>query len=337
MKYIKIYEDYTRSQYDAVLIGGLDYRAGDYKIDQQVDLLKKTYGSTKNVKGFRYNTPTSTILEFLIQNPKIDVYMFSAGCAKAAEISKSSNVNPARVFIIEPYSASARTKEIVATAVTNGVPAQNVYVGPNIARGKGTVTGESSSNSASHWGALKMYKASGFGQGSLVKPNSNRVVVEGEYSPRPGDYDGMHSFQSRKKDGFGGKMNTKVNEALLAFYKSGRNPEIKSIDIMMDDSTWKVTWKVVIEESRDGKAWMGINSRGGAGPKDGPSGSIARAKRQIDEIKTSIKSGLADPALEIKEVKDYGWQGKGAYIRQIFVAFTNPKNFPPAGKSNPLA
>jgi hypothetical protein len=82
---------------------------------------------------------------------------------------------------------------------------------------------------------------------------------------------------------------------------------------------------------------MGINSRGGAGPKDGPSGSIARAKRQIDEIKTTIKSGLADPALEIKEVKDYGWQGKGAYIRQIFVAFTNPKNFPPAGKSNPLA
>jgi hypothetical protein len=337
MKYIKIYEGYTGSQYDAVLIGGLDYRAGDYKIDQQVELLKKTYGSSKNVKGFRYNTPTATILEFLTQNPKIDVYMFSAGCAKAAEISKSSNINPARVFIIEPYSASARTKEIVATAVTNGVPAQNVYVGPNITRGKGTVTGESSSNSASHWGALKMYNTSGSGQGSLVKPSSNRVIVEGEYSPRPGDYDGMHSFQSRKKDGFGGKMNTKVNEALLAFYKSGRNPEITSIDIKMDDSAWKVTWRVVIEESRDGKAWMGINSRGGAGPKDGPSGSIARAKRQIDEIKTTIKSGLADPALEIKEVKDYGWQGKGVYIRQIFVAFTNPKNFPPAGKSNPIA
>ena len=40
MKYIKIYEDYAASPYDAVLIGGLDYRAGDYKIDQQVELFK---------------------------------------------------------------------------------------------------------------------------------------------------------------------------------------------------------------------------------------------------------------------------------------------------------
>jgi hypothetical protein len=333
MKYIKIYEDYTGSQYDAVLIGGLDYRAGDYKIDQQVELLKKSYGSSKNVKGFRYNTPTSTILEFLAKNPKIDVYMFSAGCAKAAEISKSPHINPTRVFIIEPYSASSRTKEIVATAVNNGVPAQNVYVGPNIARGKGTVTGESSSNSASHWGALKAYVSSS----QPSKINTGRVIVEGEYSPAPGDYDAMHSFQSRKKDGFGGKMNTKVNEALYRFYQSGRNPEITSIDIKMDDSAWKVTWRVVIEESRDGKAWMGLNSRGGAGPKDGPSGSIARAKRQIDELKTTIKSGLADPTIEVKEIKDFGWQGKGAYIRQIFVAFTNPARFPAIGKDGGLA
>ena len=337
MKYIKIYEDYTGSQYDAILIGGLDYRAGDYKIDKQVELLKKTYGSTKNVKGFRYNTDISTILDFLSKNPKIDVYMFSAGCAKAEAISKSKHVNPARVFIIEPYSISARTKAIVASAVNNGVPAQNVYVGPNAARGKGTVTGESSSNSADHWGALKMYKSSDQGPSEPSKSSPGRVVVEGSYSPSPGDYDGMHSFQSRKKDGFGGKMNTKVNEALLKFYQSGRNPEITSIDIKMDDSSWKVNWRVVIEESRDGKAWMGLNSRGGAGPKDGPSGSIARAKRQIDELKTKIKTELGDTSLETKEIKDFGWQGKGAYIRQIFIAFTNPSKFPPAGDSNPIA
>lgn len=41
MKYIKIYEDLDQASYDAVLIGGLDNRPGDYKIDKQVELLKK--------------------------------------------------------------------------------------------------------------------------------------------------------------------------------------------------------------------------------------------------------------------------------------------------------
>jgi len=323
MKYIKIYEDYEGSSYDAVLIGGLDYRPSDYKIDQQVQLLKKTYGSSKNVKGFRYNTPTSVILEFLSKNPKIDVYMFSAGCSKAEEISKSPHINPSRVFIIEPHGPSA--KQIVVNAVKNGIPAKNVYVGSGFSRGEGIVPGESKSNSPLHWGALKKYASISTGS---QRSTPNRVIVEGSYSPRPGDYDAMHSFQSRKKDGFGGMMNTKVNKALLEFYQSGRNPEITSIDIKMDDSSWKVNWRVVIEESKDGKAWMGLTSRGGAGPKEGPSGSIARAKLQIDELKTRIKSGLADPNVEIKDIKDFGWQGKGAYIRQIFIAFTNPARFP---------
>lgn len=84
--------------------------------------------------------------------------MFSAGCAKAEEIAKSPHVNLKRVFIIEPYALSANTKRIVAAAVNKGVPANNVYVGPIAARGKGIVSGESSSNSSDHWGALKAYK-----------------------------------------------------------------------------------------------------------------------------------------------------------------------------------
>lgn len=158
----------------------------------------------------------------------------------------------------------------------------------------------------------------------------DKVFVEGEYSPKRGDYDGMHSFQSRKSDGFGGKMNTKVNEALLKFYEDGKNPEITNIEIKMDDSAWKVKWKVTIEESKDGKAWMGLTSRGGAGLKDGPSGSVERAKRQIDKKIKDLPQEFRDSALETKEVKDFGWQGKGRmYIRQIFIAYTNPKKYPP--------
>ena len=158
---------------------------------------------------------------------------------------------------------------------------------------------------------------------------ASKVIVEGTYSPKAGDYDGMHSFQSRKKDGFGGKMNTKVNEALLKFYKeTHKNPTITNIEIKMDDSSWKVTWKVTIEESRDGKAWIGLTSRGGAGKKDGLTGSVERAKRQIEKKKKDLASEFSDSALETKEVKDYGWQGKGAYIRQIFVIYTNPAKYP---------
>jgi hypothetical protein len=329
MKYIRLFENY--SQYDAMLIGGLDYRAGDYKIDKQVELLKKTYGTNKNVMGFRYNTPTSTILEFLAKNPKIDVYMFSAGCSKAEEIAKSPNLDLNRVFIIEPYAVSARTKRVVQSAVSLGVPAKNVIVGPNAARGKGVVEGATDSGGVSHWGALKKYESD---QRSAVPAitaasGSNIRIVKGEFFPPKGDYDAMHSFQSRKRDGFGGKMNTLVNAELEKFYAELKlNPEIKEIKITMDDVNWKVSWEVKIGESRDGKAWMGLTSRGGAGRKEGSSGSVARAESQAVRKITNLPAEVGDPGLESKRVYDLNFQGKGAYVRQIFIAYTNPAKFP---------
>ena len=144
-------EKIITSSYDAVLIGGLDYRKGDYQIDQQVGLLNQSYSG--KVKGFRYNASDKEILEFLANNPNVDVFMFSAGCNKANVISKSPNVNLKRVFIIEPYAVNGNG--YVSKAVSNGVPASHVFVGDNSARGKGVVSGASSSKSNSHWGALK--------------------------------------------------------------------------------------------------------------------------------------------------------------------------------------
>jgi hypothetical protein len=136
--------------YDGVLIGGLDYRDGDLDIDSQVQKLGK-----RNIKGFRYNTPTSTVLEFLNSNPNIPVYMFSAGCTKAYDISQSPNVDKNKVYIIEPFASSSTTKQIVQSAVSNGVPAENVFVGPNSSRGANVVSGASSSNAQTHWDALR--------------------------------------------------------------------------------------------------------------------------------------------------------------------------------------
>ena len=139
---------------DAVLVGGLDYRSGDYPISQQVEILKKGFGGNKKVKGFRYNTSTSTILDFLSKNPKVPVFLFSAGCTKASELSKSNFVDKSKIYIIEPFAASSKTKQIVQSAVSNGVPANNVFVGGSTGRGKGVVNGSSDSQSSSHWGAL---------------------------------------------------------------------------------------------------------------------------------------------------------------------------------------
>jgi len=141
----------VKSSYDAVLIGGLDYRDGDYSIDQQVKLLKTSFNG--NIKGFRYNAPTTDILNFLKENPRIYVIMFSAGCRKAKDISGSPNVDLNKIFIVEPYAVNGNSS--VTGAVSNGVPANHVFVGPNSARGKGVVSGAVSSNSKTHWDALK--------------------------------------------------------------------------------------------------------------------------------------------------------------------------------------
>lgn len=141
----------VKSSYDAVLIGGLDYRDGDYSIDQQVRLLKTSFNG--NIKGFRYNASTTDILNFLKENPRIYVIMFSAGCRKAKDISGSPNVDLNKIIIVEPYAVKGNSA--VVDAVSNGVPANHVFVGSNSARGKGVVSGAVSSQASSHWDALK--------------------------------------------------------------------------------------------------------------------------------------------------------------------------------------
>lgn len=140
----------------AILVGGLDYRAGDKKIDQQVKLLNAGLGINEaDIKGFRYNTSTSTILEFLKANPKVPVFLFSAGCVKAYDVAMSEFSDKNKIYVIEPYGVSAKTASLIRNTVAAGMPAANVFVGSSKATGAGIVPGCSNSNSKSgHWGAL---------------------------------------------------------------------------------------------------------------------------------------------------------------------------------------
>jgi len=140
---------------DAIFIGGLETLSyNDVLMNQaeQLKLFKKTYGTNKNVAGFKYSASTSSILAVLKDNPGIPVVMFSAGCAKADSIAADKNSNKSKIYIVEPWAKNGNTH--VSDAVKSGVPANHVYVGSTAERGKGVVAGASSSNATSHFEAL---------------------------------------------------------------------------------------------------------------------------------------------------------------------------------------
>ena len=149
------------SQFDAILVGGMDYRSGDLNITQQEALFKKGFGLNTNVKAYRYTTLTKTIKEFLVQNPKTPIFLFSAGCSQTLDLSRDPNVDKNTLFVIEPFGVSAPTKNLIETAIAEGLSAENVYVGSYPGVGS-NIKGNTSKNPAgiggdlgAHWGSLE--------------------------------------------------------------------------------------------------------------------------------------------------------------------------------------
>jgi len=147
----------TTGKVDVIFIGGLEtlsYNGVLMTQSEQLKLFKASYGANKNVSGFKYSASTSSILAVLKDNPKIPVVMFSAGCAKADSIAADANADKNKIYIIEPWAKNGNAH--VSNAVKSGVPANHVYVGPTIERGKGVVTGVSLSNATNHFEALTL-------------------------------------------------------------------------------------------------------------------------------------------------------------------------------------
>jgi hypothetical protein len=100
---------------------------------------------------------------------------------------------------------------------------------------------------------------------NFTKGNVNNTVttasVSGSYdSPVTGSRnnacDAFHAFQES------GSMNSAVKEKLKAMYDAGGTPKASGIKVDIDWPTRKITWKVTIEDSDDGDAWLGFTSRG---------------------------------------------------------------------------
>ena len=145
------------------------------------------------------------------------------------------------------------------------------------------------------------------------------VIVKGEYSV-PANVsnraDALHSFERRKSDGFGGRMSTKIKEALMKMYNEGINPEVTDLKVDVDSKNYKVTWEAKIEPSKDGKAYIGFTTFGSAG-----GGADKRAEGQLDAMKERVGGDDYKVVLDFKNPK-------GIYIRQFFYKYTKPNEFP---------
>lgn len=152
------------------------------------------------------------------------------------------------------------------------------------------------------------------------RKKSKGVIVKGEYSvPEniPNRVDALHSFESRKSDGFGGKMSTKIKEEMMKFYQKGINPDVSDVKIDIDSVNYKVKWSAKVHESKDGKAYIGFTTFGSAG-----SDADSRAIGQFEGVKQRVGGEDYKLVLDFKNPK-------GIYIRQFFYKYTKPNEYKP--------
>jgi hypothetical protein len=175
----------------------------------------------------------------------------------------------------------------------------------------------------------------------IVTESSNNITlpmkISGGYkvpSNAPMKGDALHSFDKRKMDGFGGYMlrgsppskwsssitfdqGKSINQALQEVWKSGINPDITKLEIQVDSKNLSVKWVATIDESKDGKAYVGMSTVGSAGGN-----ADSRAQGQVDKMKKFVK-GAQDHTL----VLDFN-NPSGIKIRQFFYKWTKPDEFP---------
>jgi len=141
---------FDKSNADVVFVGGLEK---DMNLNSQVNLLKRGLKPDRKVKAFHYYDSDEEINNFLDENPNSVVYLFSAGANKIVSISNNPNVNLSDVYIIEPYTAKQRVLSRLESAISKGLPRQNVFHGGSVGRGS-AFKGATASGGSNHFTAL---------------------------------------------------------------------------------------------------------------------------------------------------------------------------------------
>ncbi len=155
------------------------------------------------------------------------------------------------------------------------------------------------------------------------------VIVSGSYKAPKGNCDMLHAFNDTGGKTIGG-MNDKVNAELIKIYNQGINPDITdvSVDITKDSTTYTVNWSVTITESTDGRAYVGLYSRGhgGNGSWVFSDVSTTNGHASIPECKKSNYIKKRGTVVHMFLVKDfeYNKDGKlgGCQVNQLFYKYS---------------
>ena len=127
------------------------------------------------------------------------------------------------------------------------------------------------------------------------------IMLSGSYvvdDSVPARGDALHAFDRRKSDKFGGRMlrgwedksvkskwgrlvkldqDLGVNQVVKKLLDLGFKPDVSDMQVDMKGN--KVSWKAKIIQSRDGKTWAGVDTRGSAG------GGKQNALNQVESMK----------------------------------------------------
>lgn len=176
-------------------------------------------------------------------------------------------------------------------------------------------------------GSLLIYRA-------VKKRNRKRNTVFVEGSFKGSNCDELHAFQSTGGRIIGG-MNDKVMAELKRLYDEGVNAEVTEVMVNMDADKMEVNWKVKIEPSKDGKAWVGFTSRGSAGSTAYDRADGKHVGQDFDSVLEKTRKLRSEPNAEMKLILDYLYNlnrdkkslGK-CPTRQLFYKYTMPDKFP---------
>lgn len=159
------------------------------------------------------------------------------------------------------------------------------------------------------------------------------MKVNGSFTAK--SCDELHAFEGTHGRTIGG-MNTKINRELEKLYKSGKNPVVSKVNVVMDAKNMKVDWEVEITESKDKKAWIGFTSRGSSGDASAFTRAVSSATGQDPAtILSKLKKSYNEPSMELKKVYElfYNMSDTGKVLgkcptRQVFYAYTKPNDYP---------
>lgn len=153
------------------------------------------------------------------------------------------------------------------------------------------------------------------------------IKIGATWSAGKKDADLLHSFERRRSDKKGALIGSQIEEKLIEVHKAGINPDVVELIIKVDSKAYTVTWTATIDESKDGKAYMGIATRGSAGE-----GSDERSLAQVGPLKRQLTSKGAE---DITQILDFD-NPTGIPIRQYFFKYTMPRKYAPwpPGSSN---